>query len=178
MNKQILTLLFLTALLSSCVEDPTILRKLSDEDATVIPYKTDDMIKFIDNENDTLTFKVVDDDICKQYEPHGNHSFYYAGEGCYTRVVTLYGEFNQAEMRLTAMPDKKLSISLKTSKLVKTELFDFDLESTQPGSVTINGIEYNCAYTNLQPDNITSLYSQEYGLLSFLTDSCQYQLLR
>ena len=62
MKKHLIFSIAFVALMTSCVKEPTILRRLPAEDAAAIPYQKGQTVDFVNENGDTLTFTVTYDE--------------------------------------------------------------------------------------------------------------------
>ena len=115
MKKHLIFCLALVALMTSCVKEPSILRRLTAEDAAAIPYHTGQAVNFINENGDTLTFIVTYDET----KPFSEDFWEYPYEAkmsftrqpwCNARTVVLRRDSDSTfqEMMFTVVPDKYL----------------------------------------------------------------------
>lgn len=67
MKKYLFICIALVAVMVSCVKEPTICRRLTPEEAAVIPYRMGEKVNMINQDGDTLCFIVVNDTINTVY---------------------------------------------------------------------------------------------------------------
>ena len=71
--EKLLSICMMIVMATSCVKHPTIILKVSDEESTAIPYQMGQNVKFVDQNGDTLTYKVTRD---ITYPYSGEQSYY------------------------------------------------------------------------------------------------------
>ena len=164
--------------LSSCYQEADIIRKLTDEEAAVIPYEKDQVVKFIDQNDDTIVMTVTSDVICRAY----GYDFDYESKMiepdpyCYMRYVmlTATNENSAQSIELCAFPEKKIRITFSiTSEWYIQQIFG--LQGMTPQTLTLNGVDYDSVYVT---ENPTMAYSVTEGLLMMKTDSCSYVVMK
>ena len=173
MKKHLILCIALVALMASCVKEPTIYRRLLDEDAAAIPYQKGQTAKFINQDGDTLLCRVAYDDIQLFSEdtweyPYDSKMSIIRQPWCYARTVLLRGSANSTfeEMMFTVIPDKHL-------------YFRWNYEMSLPSinlnemteTVEVNGVTYenvHIKYSNTQSGELNFLwyYSEEVGLIA------------
>ena len=68
MKKHLIFCIAFLALLASCMKEPQIHRRLTDEEAAAIPYHLGQTVNFVNQNDDTLTYTVVFDTTCLDNE--------------------------------------------------------------------------------------------------------------
>lgn len=165
-------LIFCTALImmSSCVKQAHIYMKLTDEDAAAIPYQMGQTVEFIDQNGDTLTYKVTYDetypyDIDRYYNRLGpDDKPYYGNYDCYARTVILDCDWNGASLGFTILPEKYIYFYFGS---------DIDLNGNllNTAPYTVEGVDYENVHHGILYSQYTGelifdwAYNEEYGLL-------------
>ena len=186
MKKHLFICIALVAVMASCVKEPIINRRLTPEEAAVIPYGMGEKISMINQDGDVLCFTVINDttEVAYSYEenlynPHvkvlipTNPDFY-------MREVVLQEANSNTLLRCKVGYDKVVKLSLETHpegtwtgywELVMGGTLNLKQLSTQ--TVTVGGMTYENAYYDEQMIAIDSFelpfscyYSEEYGLIS------------
>ena len=162
-------------MMSSCVKNPTIILKLTEEEAAAIPYQQGQTVNFLDQNSDTLTFEVIRDITY----PYSQEPLYYAiydvdvMEPCrydrYARTVVLTCEQGASRLGFTVLPKKDLFFYFGSYG----SSFSLDVKLSPNDTVTINGITYENVQHEIlyDPDSDEPLYdwyyNEELGLLYF-----------
>lgn len=166
----------------SCNNDMEIIRKLTDNEAAIIPYSLGNSVTYVDHNSDTVTL-VVESDVTEKFD-----SDYFPIEDniktsvprfpdCYGRSVKFCDiVYNNAELTLVALPDSLLVIDM-VRKVVGAEPEHMyickvlDLKTSHADSITIEGTTYHNVYITNNPHII---YSCTDGMLLLKTDNCLY----
>lgn len=172
--KKIMMIGMTLLMMSSCVKHADIYMLLSDADAAAIPYQKGQTVKFLDQNGDTLTYQVINDEIYPYNEEqyinaiHGGdvmHPAYNSTE-CYARTVILAREDGNGQwLCFTIRPEREFSFYSGDISL------SFSLFSND--SCTINGINYENVYHEILYSQHTGellydwYYNEEFGLLYF-----------
>lgn len=61
MKRHLIFCIAFVAVMASCVKEPYIYRRLTDEEAAIVPYQMGQTIRMLNQDNDTLCFTVVHD---------------------------------------------------------------------------------------------------------------------
>ena len=61
MKRHLIFCIALVAVMASCVKEPQIYRRLSDEESAIVPYQMGQTIRMLNQDSDTLCFTVVHD---------------------------------------------------------------------------------------------------------------------
>ena len=173
MKKHLIFCIALVALMTSCVKEPTILRRLSAEDAAAIPYRKGQTLDFVNENNDTLTFTVTYDET----QPFSEDYWYYPDDAktsiiqqpwCHARTVQLSccSDSTNTRMMFTVIPEKYLYFRWNH----EMSLPYFNLKETTE-TVEMNGVTYenvHVKYYNTQNGDLYYLwyYSEEIGLIA------------
>ena len=92
MKRHLIFCIALVAVMVSCVKEPQIYHRLTDEEAAIVPYQLGQTIRMLNQDNDTLCFTVVHDTTYvahnyddSRYHPYGKMSieprpYFYARE--------------------------------------------------------------------------------------------------
>ncbi len=73
MKKHLVFCITFVALMTSCVKEPSILRRLTDEEAAILPYRMGESIRMLNQDGDTLRFTVVSDTTYVSYDYINNY---------------------------------------------------------------------------------------------------------
>lgn len=165
--KKLLIFCVTLVMMSSCIEHARIYLKLTDEDAAAIPYHLDQTVDFLDQNGDTLTYKVT----CDETYPYDHDLYHYSSKTkiydeyyCYARTVILECEKTGKRLGFTIRPEKEIAFYLD---------YDFDLYGSllTNGPCTIEGIDYEHVHHQTLYDPSTGeliydwYYNEEYGLI-------------
>lgn len=185
------TLIFLFAVglsLVSCDDKNgiDIVRRLSDEDAKIVPYQLEQTVKFLNTiTNDTLTMTVIDDEIAAkelgEEQEYTKMHVNYNDKPCdysYCRYITLADENNMYKMFYIVRPDKKFDFVFKNYGEETRISVDFDLnEIALTPATTIEGVDYANVYINNLPGGGKVVFSTEKGLIVLKTAYYSYLLI-
>ena len=169
--------------LTSCNNSIDITRKLSEEDAAIVPYQEGQIVKFLNTiANDTLTMKVIDDDIKAMSRTEENeytkfHVEY--GPYSYCRYITLADDLNLFKMVFIVRPDSEFEFFFRDYDNNKDFSIVFDLEEIAlTPSVTIDDVEYTDVYCKDINGGGKVIFSTEEGLELFrTTNGVSYRLI-
>ena len=78
MKRHLIFCIALVAVMASCVKEPQIYRRLTEEEAAIVPYQMGQNIRMLNQDNDTLCFTVVHDTTYVAY--NYDDSRYYPSE--------------------------------------------------------------------------------------------------
>ena len=159
--------------MTSCVKEPSILRRLTVEDAASIPYHAGQMLNFTDENCDTLTFIVTYDETKPFSEdfweyPYDSKMSFIRQPWCYARTVVLRhaSDSGRQEMMFTVVPDKYLYFRNDEMALPYIDL------KGETETVEVNGVTYEnvhvSSYYHPYNDELDFLwyYSEEVGLIA------------
>ncbi len=114
--KKLLLIGMTLMMMNSCVKHPEIYNKLTEEEAAAIPYQLGQIVDFLDQNSETLTFQVTRD-ITYPYNEEQYHnaiygevstpSYYY----CYARTVVLTCVQGSKQLCFTVLPQKEFIFS-------------------------------------------------------------------
>jgi len=189
MKRHFIFCIALVAVMASCVKEPHIYRKLTDEEAGIVPYQMGQTVKFLNESNDTLCFTVVHDTTYVaynyddfRYNPSVKMSinprpYFYARE-----VVLQSPPEDSCLLRCIVAPEKVVTVSYEKLRLDQDKDFYYwhtilgrtlplnDLTTT---SFTIGETTYENAHVDQGSymSNSTEIsyawyYSEQFGLLS------------
>ena len=123
MKRHLIFCIALVAVMASCVKEPQIYRRLTEEEAAIVPYQMGQTIRMLNQYNDTLCFTVVHDTTYvsnDRYDPRYNPSgkkieprpYFYARE-----VVLQSPPEDSCLLRYIVVPDKEVSVSYEKRRL-------------------------------------------------------------
>ena len=175
MKKHLIFCIALVALMTSCVKEPRILRLLSAEDAAAIPYHTGQIVNFVDENGDTLTFNVTYDETkpfsedCWGDCSDVSKMSFILQPWCYARRVVLRSDADSSihELLFTVIPDKYLYFRWN----YEVSLPYLNLNDTTE-TVEVNGVTYENVLVSqhYDPENgeLYHLwyYNEEVGLIA------------
>ena len=173
--KKITIIGIMLMMMSSCIKQANPYVKLTDDDAAAIPYELGQIVKFVDQNGNTLTYKVTTD---KTYQYNASQYPTALSGGdlshpaplsieCYARTVILTCEQHDAKrLCFTIRPEKELSFFHDGNLSL-----DVNLYTTSP--CTIDGIDYENVHHEILYSQYTGellydwYYNEECGLLQF-----------
>lgn len=191
MKKHLIFCIALVAVMASCVKEPKIYRRLTDEEAAAVPYRMGESIKMLDQDGDTLCLTVVRDTTYVTYNYYDSHYNPYAKTSIlpqpyfYMREVVLQGSpEDSCLLRCNVAPEKVVSISYE--KYVLSNNYDGDffywrsflyhtlrLGELPTTTFSLGEVDYENVYVvegSYMSDTATIsyawYYSEEYGLLA------------
>ena len=175
MKKHLIFCIALVALMASCVKEPSILRRLTAEDAAAIPYHTGQTVNFMDENGDTLAFIVTYDETKLFSEdyweyPYDSKMSITRQPWCYARTVVLRLDSDSIihELIFTVIPDKYLYFNWNIEMGIGLPYIDLKGETE---TVEVNGVTYENVHVNSYHhpnfDELDHLwyYSEEVGLI-------------
>ena len=128
MKKNLIFCIALVALMTSCVKEPSILRRLTTEEANAIPYHKGQTVSFLNENGDTLSFVVTYDETKHFSEdyweyPYGSKMSIIRRPWCYARTVQLYSHSDSIHplMMFTVVPDNPRALDSESLAAVFTE---------------------------------------------------------
>lgn len=173
MKKHLIFCIALVALMTSCVKEPSILRRLTPEDTAAIPYHIGQRLNFMDENGDTLTCTVTYDETKPFSEdyweyPYDSKMSITRRPWCYARTVVLQhaSDSGRQEMMFTVVPDKYLYFRNDEMALPYIDL------KGETETVEVNGVTYEnvhvSSYHHPNFDELDHLwyYSEEVGLIA------------
>ena len=185
MKRHLIFCIALVALMASCVPEPDIYLRLPAEDAAAIPYQKGQMLNFVNENGDTLTFTVTYDET----KPFSEDYWGYPNDAktsiirqpwCYARTVLLTHFTDTTDIRLmfTVIPEKYLYFEWN----YELSIADTDLNGATE-TVEVNGVTYENVHVsqcyNVQSGELEHLwyYSEEIGLIAVKTKEHSLTLL-
>ena len=164
--KKLLIICTALIMMSSCIEQAHIYMKLTDEDAAAIPYQMGQTVDFIDQNGDTLTYKVTYDetypyDIDRYFNRLGpDDKHYYDDYYCYARTVILDCDRNGTSLGFTILPEKEINCHFGNE-------IDLNGSLLNTAPYTVDGIvHHGILYSQYTGELIFDwAYNEEYGLL-------------
>ena len=124
MKRHLIFCIALVAVMASCVKEPQIYRRLTEEEAAIVPYQMGQTIRMLNQDNDTLCFTVVHDTTFvsnDRYDPRYNPSekmsieprpYFYARE-----VVLQSPPEDSCLLRCIVAPEKVVTVSYEKLRL-------------------------------------------------------------
>ena len=124
MKRHLIFCIALVAVMASCVKEPQIYRRLTDEEAAIVPYQMGQTIRMLNQDDDTLCFTVVhdttfvsNDHYDPRYDPSGKKSieprpYFYARE-----VVLQSPPEDSCLLRCIVAPEKVVTVSFEKLRL-------------------------------------------------------------
>lgn len=176
---------------AACKDDVEILRKLTKEEASVIPFSKGQSISYVDHNNKVVKLTVEYDEQEKMnyHNPDCNFDRIQKDEkarwenesvDCYGRVVKMYDNaYDNASLVLFALPDSLLGVYMERNvvdaepKKMKAKVI-VDLKKSHVDSISIGEKTYYDVYTTREPRVV---YSCTEGMLLLKTDDCIYEKL-
>ena len=173
MKRHLIFCIALVALMTSCVKEPSILRRLTAEDAAAIPYHTGQTVSFLNENSDTLTFAVTYDETKPFSEDYWEYPYdakmsIIRQPWCYARTVQMYShsDSTNALIMFTVIPEKFLYFRNNEMALPYIDLKG-ETETVEVNGVTYENVHVN-SYHNPYNDELDHLwyYSEEVGLIA------------
>lgn len=175
MKKHLLFCIALVALMASCVKEPSILRRLTDEDAAAIPYQKEQTLNFVNQDGDTLLYIVTYDETKPFSEDSWDFVYYEDSKmsiirqpWCYARTVVLQhaSDSGRKEMMFTVVPDKYLYFLNYEMALPYIDLKG-ETETIEVNGITYENVHVSSYYHpyNGELDHLW-YYSEEVGLIA------------
>ena len=124
MKRHLIICIALVAVMASCVKEPQIYRRLTEEEAAIVPYQMGQNIRMLNQVGDTLSFTVVHDTTYVaynydgyRYHPYGKMSieprpYFYARE-----VVLQSPPEDSCLLRCIVAPEKVVTVSFEKLRL-------------------------------------------------------------
>ena len=129
MKRHLIFCIALVAVMASCVKEPLIYRRLTDEEAAIVPYQMGQTIRMLNQDSDTLCFTVVRDTTYVAYNYDDSH--YYPSEKkigprpyFYAREVVLQSPpEDSCLLRCIVAPEKVVTITYEKFLLFQDREF-------------------------------------------------------
>ena len=124
MKRHLIFCIALVAVMASCVKEPQIYRRLTEEEAAIVPYQMGQTIRMLNQDDDTLCFTVVHDTSYVAY--NYDDSRYYPSEEksieprpyFYAREVVLQSPpEDSCLLRCIVAPEKVVTVSYEKLRL-------------------------------------------------------------
>ena len=123
MKRHLIFCIALVAVMASCVKEPQIYRRLSDEESAIVPYQMGQTIQMLNQDSDTLCFTVVHDTTYvaynyddSRYHPSekmiGPRPYFYARE-----VVLQSPPEDSCLLRCIVAPEKVVTVTYEKLRL-------------------------------------------------------------
>ena len=186
MKKPLLFCIALVALMTSCVKEPTILRRLTAEDAAAIPYHTEQTVNFLNENGDTLTFTVTYDETKPFSEdfweyPYDAKMSFTRQPWCYARTVQLCCKSDSITqtMIFTVVPEKYLYYCWNYVMDLPYINLKGETETVEVDGVTYENVHFS-QYYDTQTGELWHLwyYSEEVGLIVVKNEGHSLTLVR
>ena len=189
MKRHLIFCIALVAVMASCVKEPQIYRRLTEEEAAIVPYQMGQTIRMLNQDDDTLSFTVVHDTTYVaynyddyRYHPYGKMSieprpYFYARE-----VVLQSPPEDSCLLRCIVAPEKVVTVTYEELRLYQDRDFYYwhtilgrtlPLGELPTKSITIGDTTFDNVYydegSSTWNDGGSSwawYYSEQYGLLS------------
>jgi len=166
--KKIIVICMVLMAMSACKKENDYV-PLSEEDAAAIPYQMGQTVKFLNQDNDTVVFKVTYDQTYLSDFNDEIHVLDFSAPGVYyyTRTVELSSETYPSFIYFTVYPEKGMCFNWNNELVISC-----DLPSSYE-NVPINGIGYEFVHHEKLYNQYTGemlydwYYNEEYGLLYF-----------
>ena len=175
MKKHLIFSIAFVALMTSCVKEPTILRRLPAEDAAAIPYQKGQTVDFVNENGDTLTFTVTYDETKPFSEDYWDFYTYDYSKmeiirqpWCYARTVVLRHDSDSIfhGMLFTVIPEKYLYFRLNNGMALPYIDLKGETEAVEVNGVTYENVHVN-SYTNPTGEYFHRwYYNEEVGLIA------------
>ena len=172
MKRHLIFCIALVAVMASCVKEPSILRRLTAEDAAAIPYHIGQTVNFMDENGDTLNFTVTYD----KTKPFSEDYWEYPYDAkmsiirqpwCYARTVGLRrdSDSNNPELIFTVIPEKFLYFNWNYEMGITLPYIDLKGETE---TVDVNGVIYEDVHVSSSSGDYWHLwyYNDEVGLIA------------
>ena len=172
MKRHLIFCIALVAVMASCVKEPSILRRLTAEDAAAIPYHIGQTVNFMDENGDTLNFTVTYDKTKPFSEdfwesPYDAKMSIIRQPWCYSRTVGLRrdSDSNNPELIFTVIPEKFLYFNWNYEMGITLPYIDLKGETE---TVDVNGVTYEDVHVSSSSGDYWHLwyYSDEVGLIA------------
>ena len=129
MKRHLILCIALVAVMASCVKEPQIYCRLTDEEAAIVPYQMGQTIRMLNQDNDTLCFTVVHDTTYVTY--NYDDSRYFPSEKMigprpyfYAREVVLQSPpEDSCLLRCIVAPDKVVTVTYEKLRLYQDRDF-------------------------------------------------------
>ena len=189
MKRHLIFCIALVAVMASCVKEPQIYRRLTEEEAAIVPYQMGQTIRMLNQVGDTLSFTMVHDTTYvaynyddSRYHPYGKMSieprpYFYARE-----VVLQSPPEDSCLLRCIVAPEKVVTVTYEKLCLFQDRDFYYwhtilgrtlPLGELPTKSITIGDTTFDNVYydegSSTWNDGGSSwawYYSEQYGLLS------------
>ena len=176
MKNHLIFCIALVALMTSCVKEPSILRRLTAEEAAAIPYHTGQTVNFINENGDTLTIKVTYDETKPFSDDYWWENPYFDSKmsitrqpWCYVRTVQLHSTSfnNYQDMEFSVIPEKYLYFLWNYEMSLPYIHLNGETETVEVNGVTYENVHVD-SYHNPYTSELDHLwyYNEEVGLIA------------
>ncbi|MDO5316869.1 MAG: hypothetical protein Q4F82_12330 [bacterium] len=173
MKRHLILCIALMTLMTSCVKEPTILRRLTAEDAAAIPYHIGQTVNFMDENGDTLNFTVTYDETKPFSEDYWEYPYdakmsIIRQPWCYARTVQMYShsDSTNALIMFTVIPEKYLYFRWNNGMALPYIDLKGDTQTMEVNGVTYENVHVN-SYTNPTGEYFHRwYYNEEVGLIA------------
>ena len=124
MKKHLIFCIALVAVMASCVKEPHIYRRLTDEEMAIVPYQMGQTIRMLNQDSDTLCFTVVHDScfIAYSYDDYRYNPSYKTSiehrPYFYAREVVLQSPpEDSCLLRYIVVPDKEVTVTYEKRRI-------------------------------------------------------------
>ena len=174
MEKHLILCFALVTFMTSCVKEPTILRRLTTNDAAAIPYYTGQILNFMNENGDTIAFTVTYDETKPFSEdfweyPYDSKMSITRQPWCYARTVQLRCDSDSIihDMMFTVIPEKYLYFRWNYEMSLPYINLKGETETVEVNGVTYENVHVS-QYYDSQNSELEHLwyYSEEVGLIA------------
>ena len=188
MKRHLIYCIALVAVMTSCVKEPQIYRRLTTEEAAIVPYRMGESIRMLNQDGDTLCFTVVSDTTVLSYDYFENFynpdakMKYEPQPYFYMREVVLQSQpEDSCLLHCRVAPDRVVTISyeeirINTSYIENPYTYWYtvfgrilSLNDLHTTTFTLGDTTYENVYVDEGSNNSLSwtwYYSEQYGLLA------------
>ena len=191
MKKHLIFCIALVAVMASCVKEPQIYRRPTDEEMAIVPYQMGQTIRMLNQDSDTICFTVVHDScfIAYSYDDYRYNPSYKTSIGSrpyfYAREVVLQSPpEDSCRMCYTVAPEKVVTVSYEKLSFFQDNHGSFyswqcilmrtlplnDLPTTTftIGETTFENVHFEQGSYTVDTTQVsyTWYYSEQFGLLT------------
>ena len=166
--KKIIVICMVLMAMSACKKENDYV-PLSEEDAAAIPYQMGQTVKFLNQDNDTVVFKVTYDQTYLSDFNDEIHVLDFSAPGVYyyTRTVELSSETYPSFIYFTVYPEKGMSFNWNNELVISCDLLPTD-ETFSINGTTYEHVTHDRLYNQYTGAMLYDwYYNEEFGLLYF-----------